>query len=195
MKTSFALSLFAAAGLALGAFALQGTNLSVPVMNWSEPVEQHEFLKSLDGIWDADVKIFRDPKQSPFTYSGQESVRVTCGGLFATIELDGGNKDQGCSSRAIIGYEPKMSRYNMVVADRSGPTWSALQGTLSADSKTLTFTGEGPDMRYVDKVSKLEYVWTFTKKNERTTLVSIVEEDGVKTKWMEIEYKFKKRNK
>lgn len=57
----------------------------------------------------------------------------------------------------------------------------------------MTFVGDGPDMRYVDKRSKFEYVWTFGKKNERTTTVTILEDDGKRTPWMEIQYKFKKK--
>lgn len=194
MKKALVLSLAAAGALALGALALQtGTGLSVPVMNWAKPVEQHKLLESLEGVWDADIKIFRNPDQSPLTYSVQETVRAVCGGLFITVETEGGDKETGFSSRAIYGYEAKMSRYNGVLADKSGATWTKLEGQASKDGKTVTFTGEGPDLRYVEKNSKFEYVWTFGKKGERTTVVTIIEDDGKRTKWAEIAYKFKKK--
>jgi hypothetical protein len=193
MKSVFVMSLAAAGALALGAFALQGANLSVPVMNWAKPVEQHEFLRSLEGIWDAEVRMFRNEGEPPFTYSCQETVRSACGGLYTTIELEGGDKENGFASRSLIGFDPKMSKFNAIIADKSGTTWSKLEGQLSKDSKTFTLNGDGPDLRYVDKRSKFEYVWTFGKKNERTTTVTLLEDDGGRTKWMEIEYKFKKK--
>lgn len=133
MQRAVAFALVATGALAVGAFALQGNNLSIPVMNWAKPVEQHEFLKSLEGIWDADIKLTRSADQPAFSYSGQEIVRSSCGGLFTTFELDAGDKENGYSSRALIGFDPKMSKYNAF-----SPTRAARPGASSKPPSTRT---------------------------------------------------------
>lgn len=190
------LGALAVAGLALGFAAPQGFGIGgAPTINWTKPTEQHAFLGTLEGLWEVDALLHITPGQPPMKLSGTETVRLACNGLWAQVELELGDKQLGYSARDMLGFDPQFARYNGVHVDVGSMTVAKYEGKLSTDGKTLALSGEGPDPRYKDRIAKLEQVWTFPKKGERTAKFEFLNDEGGKVPWLELTYKFKKKVK
>lgn len=112
----------------------------------TKPVKEHEWLKNLVGEWVVETEMSTGPDKPKQWAHGSESIK-SFGGLWAFGEgkstMPGGAP---MSYYAALGYDVTYKEYRSCwIASVSSHLWQKA-GRLSGDGKTLTLTGEGPDV-------------------------------------------------
>lgn len=123
------------------------------------PTEHHRRLDMLGGEWDVDVNYRAGPDRfidGKATAKGKWELGGNCMVSRYESKIDG--KPFECVQ--VLGYDPGKKKYFECFFDNMYPAMKHNEGTLSADGKTLTLTGEHFDPR-ANALQKLRVVYTF----------------------------------
>jgi hypothetical protein len=121
-----------------------------------KPGKEHELLKKHEGTWEVTM-----------TAGGQESkdkgtatYKMDLGGFWLLSTFEGTMEGQKFSGKGTDGYCPIKKKYVSVWTDSMSPSPVVMQGDFDEKAKTLTMTGEGPDMMS-GKMAKYKSVTTY----------------------------------
>jgi Protein of unknown function (DUF1579) len=117
---------------------------SARAQDFPKPGAEHERLKQMAGIWDAQVKATFEPGKT-LESKGVFTAKLDVGGFFLVTEFKGelaGEKFQG---RGLTGYDPFKKKYVGVWVDSMSPGIYTSTGAFDSSGKVLTETMEGPD--------------------------------------------------
>jgi hypothetical protein len=134
-----------------------------------KPGKEHDFLKKLEGKWDAVMTLGGKDEKCTATY------KMDLGGFWLTCTMDGELFGQKFTGKSSEGYCPIKKKYVGVWTDSMSPTPVITEGTYDADKKTLTMAGEGPNMME-NKMAKYKSVTVW--KDDDTYTMSMYVDDA-----------------
>jgi hypothetical protein len=120
-----------------------------------KPGKEHELLKKMEGTWDVTTKMGGQESKGTATY------KMDLGGFWLLSTFEGEFGGAKFSGKGTDGYCPIKKKYTATWTDSMSPSMVVLEGTYDEKAKTLTLTGEGPDMM-TGKMAKYKSVTTLT---------------------------------
>jgi hypothetical protein len=106
------------------------------------PGEPHKLFASLVGSWTTTTKEWMEPGKPPTESTGTAEMKMLLDGRFLQQEFNSQMMGQPFSGIGIDGYDNLRKRYVTTWFD----TWSTgifqMEGTASADGKTITLKGQ-----------------------------------------------------
>lgn len=115
--------------------------LQARMQEYSTPNEHHEFLKSLAGSWQANVKFWMDPKGEAQESEGTSEAGMILGGRFLEQKFNGTFMGQPFEGRGIYGYDNLRKEYTGLWFDSMAT--GVMTSSAQYDSATKTMTEQG----------------------------------------------------
>ena len=109
------------------------------------PGEPHKLLASLAGSWTTKTKEWMEPGKPPVESTGSAEMKMLLDGRFLQQEYSGQMMGQPFSGLEIIGYDNLRKRYVTTWMSTMGTGTFIMEGTASADGKTITLKGQHPE--------------------------------------------------
>ena len=109
------------------------------------PGEQHKQLASLAGSWTTTTKSWMEPGKPPMESTGSAEMKSLLDGRFLQQEFTGEMMGQPFSGIGIDAYDNLRKKYVTAWVDTMGTGIFIMEGTASADGKTITLKGSHPE--------------------------------------------------
>ncbi len=103
----------------------------------------HKLLEWFEGEWQVEVKDLTPGQES--TDKGVMTGKMVYGGRFLQNDYDGRFHGKFFRGGGMMGYNNNTKKFENTWADSRDTAISFMTGTISADNKVLTFTGETTD--------------------------------------------------
>ena len=130
------------------------------------PGEPHKQLASLAGSWTTKTKEWMDPSKPPMESAGTCEEKVLLDGRFLQQECSGDMMRQPFTGIGVIGYDNFTKKYVTTWMSSMGTGIFVMEGTGSADGKTITLNGSHKDPMGGDM--KHHAVWKLVDANTQT---------------------------
>ena len=130
------------------------------------PGEPHKQLASLAGSWTTKTKEWMDPSKPPMESTGTCEEKVLLDGRFLQQECTGDMMGQPFTSIGVTGYDNFTKKYVTTWMSSMGTGIFVMEGTGSADGKTITLHGSHKDPMGGDM--KHHALWKFVDANTQT---------------------------
>ena len=150
------------------------------------PGEPHKQLASLAGSWTTNTKSWMEPNKPPMESMGACEDKVLLDGRYLQQECTGEMMGQPFTGIGVQGYNNFTKKYVATWMDSMGTGIFVMEGTASADGKTITLKGSHPDP--FEGVMKHRAVWKFLDANTHTFEMYGMDKRGKEMKMMEITY-------
>ena len=150
------------------------------------PGEPHKQLASLAGSWTTKTKTWMEPDKPPMETTGTCEDKALLDGRFLQQECTGEMMGQPYTGIGVHGYDNLTKKYVTTWMDSMGTGIFVMDGTASADGKTITLHGSHPDP--MGGVMKHRAVWKIVDANTQTFEMYHKGKDGKEMKMMEITY-------
>ena len=150
------------------------------------PGEPHKQLASLAGSWTTKTKEWMDPSKPPMESTGTCEEKVLLDGRFLQQECTGDMMGQPFTSIGVTGYDNFMKKYVTTWMSSMGTGIFVMEGTGSADGKTITLHGSHKDPMGGDM--KHHALWKFVDANTQTFEMYGAHGNDKDMKMMEITY-------
>ena len=150
------------------------------------PGEPHKQLASLAGSWTTKTKEWMDPSKPPMESTGTCEEKVLLDGRFLQQECTGDMMGQPFTSIGVTGYDNFTKKYVTTWMSSMGTGIFVMEGTGSADGKTITLHGSHKDPMGGDM--KHHALWKFVDANTQTFEMYNTGKGGMQMKMMEITY-------
>jgi hypothetical protein len=150
------------------------------------PGEPHKHLARLAGSWTTKTKEWMDPSKPPVESTGTCEEKVLLDGRFLQQECTGEMMGQPFTGIGIIGYDNFTKKYVTTWMSSMGTGIFVMEGTASADGKTITLDGSHPDP--MEGVMKHRALWKFVDANTQTFEMYGAHGQDKQMKMMEITY-------
>ena len=187
----------AAALLAVGAYALTSTTVQdkktqeagagkdqmIPA--WMRPGEQHKLLAAHAGSWDFKMK-WTDPSTGEGATTGKSDMKMIFDGRYLEDLTQSSFQGMAFEGRGFTGFDMIKKKFVTTWFDSMSTGLAVFEGTYDAASKSLSFTGEMPDM--TGKYVKSRIVQKWTDNDHFTSTFFMPGPDGKETTHMVIEY-------
>jgi hypothetical protein len=162
----------------------------VRAQDFPKPTAEHDLLKQMAGVWDAQIKCTFEPGKPPQESKGEFSAKLDLGGFFLVTEIKAELAGMPFQGRGLTGYDPFKKKYVGVWVDSMSPALYTIEGSFDKSGKVFTEMMEGPDPK--GKPMKMRAV-TEVKGNERMQFSMFARgDDGKESLMMEIAYTRKK---
>jgi hypothetical protein len=148
--------------------------------------EPHKQLASLAGGWATKTKEWMDPSKPPMESTGTCEEKVLLDGRFLQQECTGEMMGQPFAGIGVIGYDNLTKKYVTTWISSMGTGIFFMNGTASADGKTITLHGSHPDP--FEGEMKHRAIWKFVDANTQTFEMYGGHGDAKEMKMMEITY-------
>ncbi len=150
------------------------------------PGEPHKLFASLAGSWTTKTKEWMEPDKPPTESTGSVEMKMLLDGRFLQQELTGNMMEQPYSGVGITAYDNLRKRYVSTWIDNMGTGIFTMEGTASADGKTITLKGQhampgGGHMTH-------RAIWKIVDSNTQTFDMFGTHPGGKEMKVMEIAY-------
>ena len=106
------------------------------------PGEPHKLFASLAGSWTTTTKEWMEPGKPPTESTGSADMKMLLDGRFLYQEYNSQMMGQPFSGIGIDGYDNLRKRYVTTWIDTWGTGIFQMEGTASADGKTITLKGQ-----------------------------------------------------
>ena len=150
------------------------------------PGEPHQQLASLAGSWTTKTKSWMEPDKPPMESTGSCDEKVLLDGRFLQEECTGEMMGQPFTGIGVHGYDNLAKKYVTTWMDSMGTGIFFMDGTASADGKTITLHGSHKDP--MGGTMKHRAVWKFVDANTQTFEMYGMGQHGKDMKMMEITY-------
>jgi hypothetical protein len=150
------------------------------------PGEQHKQLASLAGSWTTKTKEWMEPNKPPVESTGSAEMKMLLDGRFLQQEVTGQMMGQPYSGIEITAYDNLLKRYVTTWMSTMGTGIFMMEGTASADGKTITLKGQHaePGGGYM----KHRAIWKIVDSNAQTFDMYGAHHGGKEWKMMEMTY-------
>jgi len=157
----------------------------------AEPQPEHQWLQKLVGEWVYEAEAMMEPGKPLEKCAGSERVR-SLGDLWILAEGQGEMPDGSAATMLLtLGYDPQKQRFvGTWVGSMMAHLW-VYDGSLAADSNTLTLDSEGPGMGGTGKMARFRDVIVLKNKDLRTLTSQMQSDDGTWQTVMTASYKRK----
>jgi hypothetical protein len=150
------------------------------------PGEPHKLLASLAGSWTTNSREWMEPGKPPTESTGSVEMKMLLDGRFLHQEFTGSMMGQPYSGIGITGYDNLRKRYVTTWMDSMSTGMFTMEGTASADGKTITLKGQHADPGGGKMTHRA--VWKIVDNNTQTFEMFGARQDGKEMKMMEIAY-------
>ncbi len=152
----------------------------------AEPGEPHKQLASLAGNWTTQTKEWMEPGKPPTESTGSVEMKMVLGGRFLQQEFSGEMMGHPYSGMGISAYDNLLKRYVSTWIDTMGTGVFVMDGTASADGKTITLKGQHAELGGGHMTHRA--VWKIVDGNTQTFEMYGTHGHGKEMKMMEITY-------
>ena len=111
----------------------------------AQPGEPHKLFATLAGSWTTQAKEWMDPGKPPTESTGTAEMKMLLDGRFLYQEYNAQMMGQPYSGIGIDAYDNLTKKYTTVWMDSMGTGIFIMEGTASADGKTITLKGSHPE--------------------------------------------------
>jgi len=150
------------------------------------PGEPHKLFASLAGSWTTKTKEWMEPDKPPMESTGSAEMKMLLDGRFLQQEFTGDMMGQPYSGVGISAYDNLRKRYVTMWIDSMGTGIFTMEGTASADGKTITLEGQHAELGGGQMTHRA--VWKIVDSNTQTFDMYGTHEHGKEMKMMEITY-------
>src|SRR6478736_3940597 len=150
------------------------------------PGEPHKLFASLAGSWTTTTKEWMEPGNPPTESTGSAEMKMLLDGRFLYQEYNGQMMGQPFSGIGIDAYDNMTKKYRTVWMDSMGTGFFIMEGTASADGKTITLHGSHPEPNGGKMTPRA--VWKIVDNNSQTFDMYGAHKGDKETKMMEIVY-------
>ena len=114
-------------------------------MKLATPGEPHKLFATLAGSWTTANKEWMEPGKPPTESTGTAEMKMLLDGRFLYQEFSGNMMGQPFSGVGIDAYDNMTKKYMTAWMDTMGTGIFMMEGTASADGKTITLRGSHPE--------------------------------------------------
>lgn len=150
------------------------------------PGEPHQLFASLAGSWVTHTKEWMEPNKPPTESTGSAEMKMLLDGRFLYQEYTGQMMGQPFSGIGIDGYDNIRKKYITAWMDSMGTGIFMMEGTASADGKTITLEGKHPEPGGGYMTHRA--IWKIVDSNTQTFDMYGAHHGGKEMKMMEITY-------
>src|SRR5688572_30810351 len=117
----------------------------LPAQDMPKPTAEHQKLAASVGSWDAVIEAMGEDGK-PQTTKGVSEVRLGPGGFWVIDDFNGSFGGMPFVGHGVTGWDAAKGKYVGTWVDSMSGHMMLIDGTMSADGKTMTMTGMAPDM-------------------------------------------------
>jgi hypothetical protein len=150
------------------------------------PGEPHKQLASLAGSWTTQTKEWMEPGKPPTEATGSADMKMVLDGRFLQQEYNSTMMGQPYSGMGITAYDNLRKKYVSTWIDSMGTGIFVMEGTASADGKTITLKGQHAEPGGGQMTHRA--VWKIVDSNTQTFDMYGKHGKGKEMKMMEITY-------
>ena len=150
------------------------------------PGEPHKLFATLAGSWTTTSKEWMEPGKPPTESTGTAEIKMLLDGRFLYQEYTGQMMGQPFSGIGIDAYDNMTKKYVTAWLDSMGTGIFIMEGSASADGKTITLKGSHPEPGGGKMTHRA--VWKIVDNNNQTFDMYGAHHGGKETKMMEIVY-------
>ena len=150
------------------------------------PGEPHKLFAGLAGSWTTTTKEWMEPGKPPTESTGTAEMKMLLDGRFLYQEFTGNMMGQPFSGVGIDAYDNMTKKYMTAWMDTMGTGIFMMEGTASADGKTITLKGSHPEPGGGKMTHRA--VWKIVDDNTQTFDMYGTHHGGKETKVLEITY-------
>lgn len=151
------------------------------------PGEPHKLFATLAGSWATQTKEWLEPGKPPVESTGTVEMKMLLDGRFLQQEFTGTMMGKPYSGIGIDAYDNIRKRYVATWMDTMGTGIFVMEGTASADGKTITLNGQHTQPGGGQITHRA--IWTIVDNNNQTFDMYGTHHCGKEMKIMEIIYK------
>jgi Protein of unknown function (DUF1579) len=150
------------------------------------PGEPHKLFASLAGNWTTTTKEWMEPGKPPTESTGTAEMKMLLDGRFLYQEYNAQMMGQPFSGVGIDAYDNMTKKYMTAWIDTMGTGIFMMEGTASADGKTITLKGSHPEPGGGKMTHRA--VWKIADGNTQTFDMYGAHQGGKEMKVLEITY-------
>ena len=150
------------------------------------PGEPHQLFATLAGSWTTTNKEWMEPGKPPTESTGTAEMKMLLDGRFLYQEFTGNMMGQPFSGVGIDAYDNMTKKYVTAWMDTMGTGIFMMEGTASADGKTITLKGSHPEPGGGKMTHRA--VWKIVDDNTQIFDMYGTHHGGKETKVLEITY-------
>jgi hypothetical protein len=150
------------------------------------PGEPHKLFASLAGTWTTTTKEWMEPGKPPTESTGTAEMKMLLDGRFLYQEYNSQMMGQPFSGIGIDAYDNMTKKYVTAWIDSMGTGIFMMEGTASADGKTITLKGSHPEPGGGRMTHRA--IWKIVDDNTQTFDMYGAHHGGKETKMLEITY-------
>ena len=150
------------------------------------PGEPHKLFATLAGSWTTTSKEWMEPGKPPTESTGTAEIKMLLDGRFLYQEYNSQMMGQPFSGIGIDAYDNMTKKYVTAWLDSMGTGIFIMEGSASADGKTITLKGSHPEPGGGKMTHRA--VWKIVDNNNQTFDMYGAHHGGKETKMMEIVY-------
>lgn len=150
------------------------------------PGEPHKLFATLAGSWTTTTKEWMEPGKPPTESTGTAEMKMVLDGRFLQQEFTSQMMGQPFSGIGIDGYDNLRKRYVTTWIDTWGTGIFQMEGTASADGKTITLKGQHDEPGGGHMTHRA--VWKILDGNTQTFDMYGTHKHGKEMKMLEIAY-------
>lgn len=150
------------------------------------PGEPHKLFATLAGSWTTTTKEWMEPGKPLTESTGTAEMKMLLDGRFLYQEFSGNMMGQPFSGVGIDAYDNMTKKYMTAWMDTMGTGIFMMEGSASADGKTITLKGSHPEPGGGKMTHRA--VWKIVDSNTHTFDMYGTHQGGKETKVLEITY-------
>jgi len=150
------------------------------------PGEPHKLFAGLAGSWTTTTKEWMEPGKPPTESTGTADMKMLLDGRFLYQEYHAQMMGQPYSGIGIDAYDNMTKKYVTAWMDSMGTGIFMMEGTESADGKTITLKGSHPEPGGGKMTHRA--VWKIVDNNSQTFDMYGAHHGGKEMKMLEITY-------
>ena len=150
------------------------------------PGEPHKLFATLAGSWTTTTKEWMEPGKPPTESTGTAEMKMLLDGRFLYQEFTSQMMGQPFSGIGIDGYDNLRKRYVTTWIDTMGTGIFQMEGTASADGKTITLKGQHAEPGGGQMTHRA--IWKIADSNTQTFDMYGTHKHGKEMKMLEIAY-------
>lgn len=154
------------------------------------PGAQHEWMATMSGEWDAEIKTWMDPSQPPLISKGSCTNTMIMGGRYMEYKFKGDFMGMPFEGQGVMAYDNAAKKFYSTWHDSMSTGLMYMEGTYNEKTQTMTSIGNSVDPMTGNPMQTKEITKYHSKDKHSMEMFMTIEGQEIKT--MEITYTRKK---